>query len=88
MTKTTTKGQKLQIETTTDNGEIMVDAKLDGKYIAQCNFLGGSTVAYRRGRTYTEDPAQATIYSERRAREVVARLREAWPEENWRMVPV
>jgi len=37
MTKTTTKGQKLQIETTTDNGEIMVDAKLDGKYIGSGN---------------------------------------------------
>jgi len=58
------------------------------RYIAQCNFQGGSTVAYRRGGTYTEDPAQATIYSERRAREVVAKMREAWPEENWRMVPV
>ena len=57
-------------------------------YIAQCNFQGGSTVAYAAGRTYTVNPEEATRYSERRAREVVARLREAWPEENWRMVPV
>ncbi len=58
-------------------------------YIAQCNFQGGSTVAYlAAGRTYTENPEEATRYSERRAREVVAKMREAWPEENWRMVPV
>lgn len=57
-------------------------------YIAQCNFQGGSTVAYAAGRTYTENPEEATRYSERRARQVVAKMREAWPEENWRMVPV
>lgn len=37
MTKTTTKGQKLQIETTEHNGAVALDAKLDGKYIGSGN---------------------------------------------------
>ena len=56
-------------------------------YIAQCNFQGGATIAYAAGRTYTENPEEATKYSERRAQEVVTKLSTAWPEENWRVVP-